>query len=128
MVGSHCSLVLGRRPSEGCDLWAFPFHSAYRNVSGLFGFELLLRPLLDSYRGLVAFLDTGSEQVCGWRQPFDDHLGVVSLDDDADGSLEGVCPGAVVVLVVAGVTGVVGFGVGTSIAAFHCCDLSDGVT
>ena len=47
--------------------------------------ELFLRPLLDSYRGLVGFLDTGSQQVRGLWLPFDTHLGVVSLDGYADG-------------------------------------------
>ena len=76
----------------------------------------------------MAFLDTGREQLRGRRQPFDDHLGVVSLDDNADGGWEGVSPRAVVVLVIAGVAGVAGFGIGMGSAAFHCRDLPDGGT
>ena len=56
----------------------------------------------------MAFLNTGCEQLRGRQQAFDDHLGVVSLDDNADGGWEGVSPRAVVVLVIVVVAGVAG--------------------
>ena len=56
---------------------------------------------------------------------FDDHLGVVSLDDNADGDWECVDLRAVVILAIAGVTCLE---VHTGSTAFHCRDLPDGST
>ena len=76
----------------------------------------------------MALLDTGREQLRGRRLPFYDHLGVVSLYDNADGGWEWVSHRAVVVLVNAGVAGIAGFAIGTGSAAFHWRDLLDGGT
>ena len=118
--GPVCRLILGRRPGESCHWWALPFHSAHRAVAAQDGSELFFCPLLYSCRSLVAFLDTSGEQLRRWWLSFDDHLGVVSLDNDADGSWERINRRAVVALTFAGV---VGLGVLTGSTAFHCHDL-----
>ena len=79
------TLMLGRWFGESCGWWALPDHSTHRTIAAEVASELLFCPLLYSFRGLVAFLDTGSEQLRGWWLPLDDHLGVVSLDCYADG-------------------------------------------
>ena len=80
-----CWLILGRRPDGIRDWWALPFHSANRTVAAYDGAELFFCPLFYSCCGLLGFLDAGGEQLRGWWLPFDYHLGVVSLDNDADG-------------------------------------------
>ena len=123
MGGQVCWLILGRRPDGIRAWWALPFHSAIQSVGASVGAELFLCPLFNSCRGLLGFLDAGGEQLRGWWLPFDYHLGVVSLDNDADRGWERVGRRAVVARTLAGV---IGLGIRMGFTAFHCRDLFDG--